>query len=97
MEQMRKFAYEYDHGHQYFDFSSFLSERLEKNQALNILTSLNTCKCCLRHTINRPSSADEHYNQEKQKDSYPDNIKMECNCECRHYSRNIYRAINNIK
>ncbi len=93
---MKQLEDEYNLG-EYENFSSLLRDRLEKNQALNILTSLNTCNCCLKHTINRPSSVDEHYLQEQQSESYPDNIKMGCNCKCRHNSRHICRAINDMK
>ena len=67
-------------------------------QLKKILITLNSCTCCERHQINRPSlidfkkghSGDYTYSNETQNDKI-----NRCNCSCRHTSRWIVRQLHN--
>ena len=63
-------------------------------QLKKILITLNSCTCCERHQINRPSLIDL---EKGHSGDYPytdtsDKMKQ-CNCSCRHTSRWIVRQL----
>tara|TARA_Y100000992_G_C21195357_1_gene457642 strand:- start:328 stop:750 length:423 start_codon:yes stop_codon:yes gene_type:complete len=65
------------------------------NKVLNnndVLTTLNACKCCVKHQINKPKNLapwieTEFHNFELHR------CAIACNCPCRHLARFICREI----
>jgi len=49
--------------------------------------SLNTCNCCSRHKIDRPTKLESWVET-----PFNDNPTIYCKCQCRHYSRMICRS-----
>lgn len=63
-----------------------LKSDIEKN---NMILTLNNCKCCERHQINKPKTL-EKYTETKFKGD--DKNKYDCYCACRHSARFICRS-----
>lgn len=60
------------------------------------IRSLNLCKCCSRHQMNRPTSIDDKNPRLIKLSNKGSNTLHECNCDCRHWSRFTYKAFNNL-
>ena len=58
------------------------------NYHSRMLTILNTCQCCERHQINKPTVYEQWV--ETTFHGTP-NTHLECSCSCRHLARNICR------
>ena len=56
-----------------------------KENGSEYLSKLSECKCCDRHQKNRPCNITDY----KKYEWNGDNSSNECNCACRHYSRQI--------
>ena len=69
---------------------SLLSDYL-KHDSEHIFHVLSTCKCCLRHQQNRPSSLTENVIYPQNNDTTEEIVcKLHiCACPCRHISRYI--------
>lgn len=70
-------------------YSLFYQNKVLKNT--NILTTLNSCKCCKRHQINKPYEL-VHWIENQTNLNTTQN--KNCNCPCRHLARFICREIN---
>lgn len=77
-------------------------EKLIRKHVLDpnlIIKCLHRCNCCKRHNTNKPRNLkDKSFliritDETKIHGIYTNN---ECNCNCRHFSRFIYRTFNNI-
>jgi hypothetical protein len=55
--------------------------------AKNVISTLTSCNCCIRHKTNRPNKLNT-YNSETQNHTYIYNPNK-CKCPCRHMSRFI--------
>ena len=65
---------------------------LYKNKVLknsDVLTTLNSCKCCVRHQINKPKNMAPWIET-----GFNDTRNRQCSCPCRHLARFICREIN---
>ena len=64
-----------------------------------IIKSLHKCNCCKRHNTNKPRNLKDKSViiriTDKTKIHYISGHR-ECNCNCRHFSRFIYRTFHNI-
>jgi hypothetical protein len=59
---------------------------IEKN---NMILTLNNCKCCERHQINKPKTLEKYTETNFKGD---DKSKYNCQCNCRHLARFICRS-----
>ena len=56
---------------------------------LDILNTMNACKCCPRHQINKPKKLEKWQETPLHNHDY----FISCYCECRHLSRFICRGV----
>jgi len=76
----------YQLGYAAKNYLLFYNNRLLSNK--NILTTLNACKCCDRHQINKPCTLSKYISSDE-----PLNQNTICICACRHTARFICREI----
>lgn len=69
------------------NYSLFYKNKVLKNS--DVLTTLNACKCCVRHQINKPTKMESWVDTE-----YHDTQETPCSCPCRHLARFICREVN---
>jgi hypothetical protein len=75
----------------YLNFSQFILKNLNNNNINLYISILNKCNCCKRHT-----GCDDHLDLKKPVDYL--NVKVyECDCNCRHYKRNLQLSLNYLK
>ncbi len=74
------------------DIRSLYEETVDHQLAERYLTILQTCRCCDRHQNRKPSTI-YGWHEYPITDSYDDS----CECNCRHLSRHICRAVNYIQ
>jgi hypothetical protein len=60
---------------------------ISTNVKQHFITALNTCKCCDRHQVDRPTKYGTWIVRKVPTSQYTD-----CNCQCRHFARNICRT-----
>tara|TARA_X000001036_G_C20249745_1_gene631651 strand:+ start:181 stop:618 length:438 start_codon:yes stop_codon:yes gene_type:complete len=75
------------------NYSLFYKNKVIKNS--DVLTTLNACKCCVRHQINKPKNMESWVETEFGPDYT--NIATQdtlCSCPCRHLARFICREVN---
>tara|TARA_B100000035_G_scaffold314780_1_gene332235 strand:+ start:3560 stop:3973 length:414 start_codon:yes stop_codon:yes gene_type:complete len=68
------------------NYSLFYQNKILKNN--DVLTTLNACKCCVKHQNNKPKNMAPWIETEFHDTQYTD-----CNCPCRHLARFICREI----
>lgn len=68
-------------------YNLFYHNKVLKNS--DILISLNACKCCTKHQINKPNIIEPWVDTE-----FHGTQDIQCSCPCRHLARFICRAIN---
>ena len=56
-----------------------------------IMNYLAMCKCCIRHSYQRPFSLNYNYNYIQYN---KDPIECACACKCRHQTRHLYNSFN---
>lgn len=69
------------------NYSLFYQNKVLKND--DVLATLNACKCCEKHQINKPSTI-KKWNETE----FHGTQQTYCNCPCRHLARFICREIN---
>jgi hypothetical protein len=70
------------------NYSIFYKNKVLKND--QVLTTLNSCKCCKKHQINKPKNMVPWIETE-----FHDMQDTECSCPCRHLARFICREVTN--
>lgn len=68
------------------NYSLFYQNKVLKNS--DVLITLNACKCCKKHQINKPINMELWIETE-----FHDTQYKACSCPCRHLSRFICRGI----
>ena len=75
-------------------FDEFLAKKTDFtiDEGKTFLEKFSKCKCCERHQTNRPCKVEEFTYIEP-----TDYKEPECNCDCRHASRFVCRAIKEME
>lgn len=68
------------------NYSLFYQNKVLKND--DVLTTLNACKCCVKHQNNKPKNMGPWIETE-----FHNTQHTSCNCPCRHLARFICREI----
>jgi hypothetical protein len=58
------------------------------NNLEEVFNDLITCNCCKKHKINRPTNLETW----REINNHKSQNVSQCKCQCRHYSRFVYRA-----
>ena len=86
--EMVGFAYHECHlGMGIHNYSLFYKNKVLKNS--DVIITLNACKCCKKHQINKPKNM-VHWMETE----FNDRQNIHCSCPCRHLARFICREIN---
>lgn len=81
------------HTEYYSPFDMFISDILSRQQQKEVLKQLIQCRCCTRHSHNKPVVIDKtFYYKESSKRYYND---TDCKCPCRSISRNLWHSLTN--
>ena len=85
--EMIKFAHYESHlGLGMYSYKLFYRNRILNSY--DVLTTMNACKCCARHQINKPKKL-SHWSELQ----FNDTQHTGCKCNCRHLSRFLCRVI----
>ena len=68
------------------NYSLFYHNKILNNS--DVLTTLNACKCCVRHQINKPKNMEYWVETE-----FNNTQDRPCSCPCRHLARFICREV----
>lgn len=84
----------------YNTFQDYCSSSFTKKKCMEIIKICSRCKCCDKHNVKKPYIIDNIAKYNSEIESHEIYTIFECNCECycRHLSRNAYRGLikNNV-
>ena len=81
------------HNNQCNSLTDYLRKNNSEEELVSIIKTMNSCNCCNRHQINKPSSLEEYVDYK-----YPTQDKnYQCKCNCRQIARHCCRAKFGIK
>lgn len=75
----------------YSTMDSFMSDLLSEKEQEYILRQMIQCRCCTRHSHNKPIMVDKtFYYKQSNKRYYND---VDCKCSCRNLSRQLWHSL----
>jgi hypothetical protein len=68
----------------------------KKDEIKTFYLKYKTCRCCTRHSYYKPDLINHNYNEKQNPCYYDDSKTCECECDCRHMSRILYKSYHNM-
>jgi len=69
--------------------STYLKRTYKRVELIELNHKYNKCRCCTRHSYNKPNLLNRELNLRLRQKPYYENI---CKCNCRHITRHIFKA-----
>lgn len=75
----------------YSSMDRFVPDLLSKKEQQEVLCQLIQCRCCTRHSHNKPIMVDKTFYYKPSSKRYYNDV--ECKCSCRHLSRTLWHSL----